>query len=179
MKLNEKGYTLMEMMMTLVVSSVLFYGLANSMQVGTQQLDTAGLRMDIQESAREGLYRMIQEIRQSAPTRITIGQGGATLQIRVPDPANPVLADFTPNWAGSRNITYALGGNGNQIIRTDVTSGQTRVVANDVTSVTFTGNMANPTLVTVTVRVQRALPNGNLVPVTPMQLSGQAEVRNA
>ena len=177
MKKNEKGFSLLEMMMVVALSSVLFYALAATMRQGGEQLDSAGVRMNIQESAREGLYKMIQEIRQSAPTRITIS--GNTIQFRVPDPANSVTATYAPNWAASRNISYALGGTNNrQLLRTDVATGQTRVAANDVTALTFTGNSAAPTLVTVTMSVQRTLTNGKVVPNPALQLTAQARVRN-
>jgi hypothetical protein len=102
-----------------------------------------------------------------------------TLQIRVPNPANPLNANYTVNWDNSRNISYTLGGvNNRQMIRTDLSTGQTRVVANDVTAVTFTGNAANPTLVTITLSVQRAMINGKMIPRIPLQVSAQAEVRN-
>ena len=178
MKTHEKGFSLIELMMVIGLSSIMFYALSMSMRGGSEQLDSAGLRMNIQESAREGLYRIMQEIRQSSPTRITIGAGGNSIQIRVPDPANPTNADYTPNWTNSQNITYTRGGTGNQVIRTDVVTGQTRVVANDVVTLNFTGNGAAPTLITTTLSVQRTLTNGKMVPNPALQLRAQVRVRN-
>ena len=179
-KQNEKGFSLIELMMVIAVSSIIMYALATTMLKGNEQIDSTALRMDIQESAREGLYKMTQEIRQSAPTRVVIAGTGNSVQLSVPDPANPVLADYTVNWAGSRSISYALGGvNNRQLIRTDLGTNQARVVANDVTAVNFAGNSANPTLVTITISVQRTMINGKVIPVTPLQLVAQAEVRNA
>lgn len=178
MKTREKGFSLIELMMVIGLSSIMFYALAMAMRGGSEQLDSTGLRMNIQESAREGLHRIVQEIRQSAPTRITIGAGGNSVQFRVPDPANPTNADYTPNWVSSRNISYTRGGTGNQVIRTDTTTGATQVVANDVVVLNFTGNGAAPTLVTVTMSVQRTLTNGKVVPNPALQLSAQARVRN-
>lgn len=179
MKPNERGFTLMELMMAIALSSILFYALSATLRGGNEQLDSAGLRMNIQESAREGLYRMIQEIRQSSPTRITLGAGGNSIQFRVPDPANSTNADYTPNWGSSRNISYTLGGiNNRQVIRTDAATAQTQVVANDVVTLNFTGNGAAPTLVTATMSVQRTLSNGKVVPNPALQLTAQAKVRN-
>ena len=179
MKQNEKGFSLIELMMVIAISSVMFYALAATLRQGSEQLDSAGARMNIQESAREGLYKIIQEIRQSAPTQITLGAGGNSIQLRVPDPANSTNADYAPNWAGSRNISYALGGTNNrQVIRTDLGTAQTRVVANDVVTLNFTGNGAAPTLVTATMSVQRTLINGKVVPNPALQLRAQAGVRN-
>ena len=189
---NEKGFSLIELLMVIALSSGIFYVLARGLSIGTDQMNEASIRMNIQESAREGLYKMVQEIRQSSPSRITIGAGGNTLFFTVPNPNSPVAADYTINWAGGRVITYAMGAAGataTQIIRTDSsTPGQTRVVANDVTGLQFVGNIAAPTLVTITVSVQKELVgrgsmyNGTyvrkLVPNPPLQISAQAEVRN-
>ena len=76
-------------------------------------------------------------------------------------------------------MTYTLGGdNGTQLIRTNATTGQTSVMANDVSGITFTGNLANPTVVTIDMNVQRALIDGTLMPPVPMTMSAQAEIRN-
>jgi hypothetical protein len=120
---------------------------------------------------------MLQEIRESAPTRIAIGNGGASIQFTVPNPNNPVLtSNYTVNWAGAHTVQYAL--NGNQIRRTNLTTNQTSIMANDVTGLTLTGNAPQPTVVTVTMNVQRVLKNSRVVPNLPLQITGQAKVRN-
>jgi len=58
-------------------------------------------------------------------------------------------------------------------------NGQTRVSANDVTALSFTGNSTTPSVVTTTMSVQRTLISRKLVPATPLQMTAQAEVRNA
>jgi len=148
------------------------------MRTGQEQTQSAQTRMTVYDGAREGLYKVIQEIRSTAPDRISITNNGARIQIDVPDPSNPTNGDFTINWNSAAQITYSLGGaNGTQLIRTQP-DGSTSVIANDVVALNFTGNAANPSVVTVSLSVQRALVNGRLIPQTPLQLTGQAEVRN-
>ena len=178
---KQRGFTFVEMMVTIAISSMITYAIFAVLRLGDVHSQTAQLRMTIQDSAREGLYKMVQEIRQSAPSRIAIA-GGAnnnTIQFNIPNPVNPVAADFSVNWAGSNLIRYALGGTNNrQIIRTNLTTGQTSVMANDVATLTITGNNPQPTVVTVTVGVQRTLVNNRVVPAVPLQMTAQAEVRN-
>lgn len=176
---SQKGFTMLEMMVAIGISSMIAYSMFFAMRLGDDQIQTTQLKMYIQDSAREGVYRMIQELRQSSPTRITIGAGGNNIQFSMPNSANPVNPDFSVNWGAAHTIRYALGGlNNRQLIKTNMTTSQTTVFGNDVTGVTFTGNTGSPTIVTITMNVQRALINGRLVPAQPLQMTGQAEIRN-
>lgn len=177
---RSRGFTLVEAMLSVAISSMIAYSIFTVMRAGETQQEGIRVKMTIQDSAREGLYKMAQEIRLSAPDRITINGGGDSIQFDIPDPSNPVEADYTVNWTGAHSIQYELGGDdGDQIIRTDLTSGQTSVIANDVTGLNFTGNSAEPDLVTITMGVQRTMTNNRQIPETPLQLTGQAEIRNA
>jgi prepilin-type N-terminal cleavage/methylation domain-containing protein len=177
MKKSERGFSLVELMVSVGISAIIAYVLYLSLRVGDVQNQTLQWRMTLEDQAREGLYRMIQEIRQTAPNRVVINAN--RLQIDVPDPASPVTGAFRVNWAGAHRVVYSIGGAGNrQLLRTDQNTGRVAVLANDVTGVTFVGNGAQPTLMTVTIRVQRALPNNRLLPAVPLALTGQAEIRN-
>ncbi len=169
---------MVEMMAAIGISSMIAYAMFFAIRMGDAQVQTTQLKMFIQDSAREGLYRMVQEIRQSSPTRISITGGGNTIQFSMPNTSG-LNADFSVNWNQANTIRYAVGGlNNGQLIKTDLTTGGTTVIANDVTGVNFAGNSANPTLVTVTLNVQRSLMSGRLVPAQPLQMSAQAEIRN-
>lgn len=175
---RQRGFTLTEMMISVGISSMIAYSIFAVMRVGETQVQATQLKMTIQDSAREGLYKMVQEIRQSAPGRISITNGGAAIEFDVPDPDSAFAEDFSVDWDAAHRIRYTLGGvNGQQILRTDTNTNMTAVIANDVVALDF-DNGADPNLVTVTLSVQRALVNGQLVPEEPLQVSGQAEMRN-
>lgn len=176
---NELGLTLLEVLMVTGISTIITYSIYMAMRTGDAQFQGSDISMLIQDSAREGLYKMSQEIRQSSPTRTDILGGGNTIQFNVPNPANPVNPDYTVNWANSQRIQYARGGpNNSQIIRTNLTTFQTTVMANDVAVLTFTGNAADPTLVTLTIGVQRQMKNNRMIPPNPLQMTTQADIRN-
>ncbi len=178
-KMKRPGFTLVEVMVSTALSVIIAFTVFAVLRAGDAQSQTAQVQMILKDSAREGLYKMIQEIRQSAPDRVSIGAGNATIQFNIPDPANAVTADFHVDWADSFLIEYRLGGlNNSQILRTNLTTNQITIMANDVVGVLFAGNQANPTLVTVTMNVQRRLLNGRLLPFQPLQMSAQAEIRN-
>jgi type II secretory pathway pseudopilin PulG len=181
------GFSFLELVMTLAITSMIMYVIFVVLRTGDVQIRTAQTKMTIQDSVREGLYKMQQEIRQSSPTRVCLSTvqpcttTSTSIEVWVPDPNNPIDTNtFQIDWAQAHRIQYTLGGlNNRQILRNDLTSNQTSVVANDVTSLNFIGDAQQPNLVTINVGVQRALSNGRLVPVTPLQMSGQAEIRNA
>lgn len=174
---GQQGMTLSELMMSVAVSVIITYVVFTAIRVMTDQNNTSGLKMAIQTSAREVLYKMLMEIRESSPSRITI-TGGDTIQFQIPNQTTPVTSGYAVNWGDT--IRYARGGTNNrQIIRTNVTTSTTSVIGNDVTSMAVTGNTTPPTKITITINVQRSLLNGRAIPSSPIPLTGQARVRNS
>jgi len=182
-KNKEKGFTLVELMVVIAITSIIAYGMFAAVRSGHDQIRTGELKMTIQNAAREGLYKMTQELRQSAPNRVTLVPGGAnTIRFNIPDPNNPVDGNYNVNWGGSHDIQYTLGGlNNQQLIRTrlDLAPPVTTVLANDVVTLNFTGNGTPPSVITATIGVQRTLVNGRLVPALPLQMTARAEMRNS
>lgn len=174
--LNEKGMTLIELVIAVVITSILLFGVYVAMFRGNEQVQETGIKMTLQDQGREGLYKMVQEIRQSAPDRVTVGESGSEIEFEMPDPDDLVDESFDVNWDSAINVTYLI--EGSQLVR-QVDGVTTDVIANDVSQVTFEGDEANPNLVTITIGLQRSMLNGRLVPETPLEVAGQAEVRNS
>lgn len=180
------GFTMMEMMVTVGISSMLTFSMFHVMKVGAVQSEVADVRMTIQDSGREAIYKVVQELRMTSPTRVTFGGSCASITFNVPDPASPVNSTTKAvNWPGHQ-IQYAFAGT--QLTRTNVTTGQTSVIANNVTSAMFTTDTtspftcatgASPNTVTAVLNLQRSLKNGRLIPATPLQVAAQARIRNS
>jgi len=175
-RLNEKGFSLVELMVVVGVSAMITYVLYAAMLTGDVQTRTSDVKMAVQDSAREGLYKMLQEIRHSSsnPVNGNIVIAANSVTFNIPNPQNAVAGDFTENWANTHRIQYSLVGT--QLIRTNLTTATTRVVANDVRILTF---VRNGEVVTATMNVQRQLLNQRWVPVIPLAMTGQAELRNS
>jgi type II secretory pathway component PulJ len=172
-----EGFTIAEMMIVVALSSIITFGAFAILRVGTEQSQLSQTKMTLQDGAREALYKMVQEIRQSAPSRVTIGAGGNSLQFQAPNPTSLVNATYDLNWTSAHTIQYTLSAG--QLQRTDTTTNQTSVMANDITAIQFAGNIPQPTLVTITISAQRTLISGRQIPATPLQMTAQAEVRNS
>lgn len=175
---NQKGFTVLELAVSVGVSAMIAYAVFAAIRISMNVIETDSLRMTIQTSAREGLYRMVQEIRESSPSRIAISNGGSTITFTVPNPNTPITSGYAVNWGDQIKYALGTGSNSTKIIRTNMTTNAATVMANDVSSVSFTGNTGSPTVVTVAMNVQRTLTNGRTIPVTPLQLTGQARIRN-
>lgn len=173
---EEAGFSLVELMIGLAVSSVMVYVIFVAMRVAGNAMDTSNLKMTIQTSAREGMYRMLQEIRETSASRISVGSGNASLTFTVPNSSSPVTSGYAINWGDQVQYALGTGSNSTKLIRTNLSTNGTKVMANDVTGITFSLSGSE---VTVTMSVQRTLANGRTVPATALQMRGQAKIRNA
>lgn len=174
---DEKGFTLLEMLVTVSISVILGYGLFLALRAGDEQRQAADAKMLVYDSAREGLYKMLQEIRLTAASKVTIGTGNSSITFSIPNASTPVDSSYGVDWTSAQQVTYTLGGtSNNQVIRT--VNGTSTVLAHDVTALRFTGNSAQPSIITVTLSVQHTTAGGRSMAVSPIQISGEARLRN-
>ena len=181
---NQKGFTLLELMMVVGISTIISYSIFLALGASDTQTQTSSLKMNIQDSAREGLYKMAQEIRQSASSKVTITApmaGYEVIQFNIPNTSTPVntnpadgVTDYTVDWATSDLIQYARGGTScDKIIRTvcaggacpvttcpctgsctDTLASNQKIVATDVSSLDFDGT-SQPGIVLINMNTQR------------------------
>lgn len=165
------GFSLTELMVAMAIFSILMLLVSMILRGGQEQVQLAEIKMHLQESARESLYRMSLEIRETSPSRVTVTNGGSLLTFQI-----PATISNTGVITWSNAITYQVGGNGTQLIRTDTGTGQTNVLANDIQNVTFTatGNPIQTIILGVT--AQRAMISGRVLTETS---TGEARLRNA
>jgi prepilin-type N-terminal cleavage/methylation domain-containing protein len=188
-KKTERGFTLLEMMMVVAISVIIVCGTFAILQTSNDQLDIIHTKMSLEESTREALFKMAQEIRQTAYHKIVnFGTGnslsGTTINFRVPVPApdESTLVDqnYSPLW--SYDINYSLDTDTHQILRnaTDGATNETKqaILANNITSLTFSRPSTSSGLVTITAQTQQEYSDGRLVPEEPLQVTTQAEARN-
>ena len=168
---NQMGFTLTE---TLVVSSIsLAVGMVflTIMDTGQKQMQAAEGLITLQDQAREGIYKLNQELRQSNPASLSVLLGGNAVQFRLPDSSAPITPGGTINW-DSDVIQYAVVNN--QLVRSNLTANTSTVAANYVSSVNFT--KVSSDRIRTTLQIQNTLLDGRTVQTS---LSGQADIRNA
>jgi type II secretory pathway component PulJ len=185
-------------MLSVAISAIIVIGIFGILQTSNRQLEMIHARMTLQEGPREAMFKMAQEIRQTAWHKIDtlstpdvngVERANAinfVVPVPAPDAASLVDANFTPKWAN--NIEYKLDANTHQILRvaTDLPTEtvptppapRTAVLANEITSLEFSRENSQSGLITITVGAQRTLPDGRKIPDAPMLLTTQAEARN-
>lgn len=183
----QKGFTLVEVMISVAISTIIIIGVFTILQVSNKQLEVIHAKMSLQEGPREALFKMAQEIRQTSHNEIIdFGNGNAlsgntiNFRVPVPDPDESTLVDggYQPLWAA--DINYSLDSDTHQIIRTSQEAGVTKqaILANNVTALAFSRPSVNSGLVTIQISAQLILPDGRLIPDEPILLTTQAEARN-
>ena len=116
----KKGFSLIEILVSSVILIVLLGGILAVLRVANLSYEVGGGLLDLQQGARQVMDGMIREVRQSSPASLTVDGNETRLDFYMPNISNP--------------ISYYLADN--QIIR-EHPSGNTRVLANDVSNMTF------------------------------------------
>lgn len=174
---NQRGFSLIEVMIAIAISSIITFSIFTVMQVTQNQLSTMDTKMLLQDNAREGLYKMTQEIRLSAPGHFSILDGGQAIEFDVPDAATPTNDAYQIDWDVSHKVRYEL--KGGQLLRIlDGDDANPTVIANNVANLTFEGDQEQVNLITIDVGLQRFLANGRAMSDTPLQVNLNAELRN-
>lgn len=167
---SEKGTTLPELLAATLIFSILMALVAMILRGGQEQASVTEARMHLEESLRQSLYQMGLEVREAAPSRTNIGNGGASLTFQIPS-----SVDNGGNITQWNTLTYRVGGNGRQLVRIDSGTGQSTILANDIQSVNFasTGNPIGTVQYAVT--AQKTLWNQRNITVAS---TGEARLRN-
>lgn len=71
MKKSEKGFTLIEMVMTIVITGILAYIFLNFFSLGTDSYNLIEKQSDLIQEGRIFLQRIVREIQQAGPLDIT------------------------------------------------------------------------------------------------------------
>lgn len=162
---NQKGFTLVELMMVVALFSLLMYAITNVLINGQGHVHALETKLTLETSARDGLTKIIEEVRESAPSRLLVGSSTLDFQVPTSVDSNGIIT-----W--SSTIQYYMSGT--QLLR--AVSGNTAVLANDVQNVSFLANDAgNPTVITIQMDMQREAIDGHMYSEA---LIGQAKIRN-
>ncbi|MBI4549472.1 MAG: hypothetical protein HY714_00900 [Candidatus Omnitrophica bacterium] len=170
MKLTrESGFTLLEGMVSTFLMSIVVLLTIQAFHSGSRIHDVTYNQSRLSGEARMAMERMTRELRNSNLARVLVPQAGL-LQFQV-----PAAIDANGNITWSGWLQYSLGGqDGEQLMRQDITTGATEVLANKVTNLQFAVN-ANPATLTITMTSQDATDYGI---TTPISLSGTVDFRN-
>lgn len=166
---SRRGFSLVEMMMVALIGSLIIGGLYAVLIIGKSNWEINRDRIELQQNLRTAFEWMRRDLRQSGVSTITgvpaNGSSNASITFQVPS----TVTSGAVVWASA--ITYSKGGTGNaQLLRT--VGGTSKVIAQNVSSLSFSRTAADPSVVLVTLQVQKNTPQHGV-----MTISRTAEVK--
>ena len=127
---GKKGFTLVEIMITLAIFSIVMSGIHQLFVGGQRAWDNDLGMLDMQQSTRRGLHSITREIREASLASISMAVGCDSLLS--PDNCNQI----TFNTPTKNNVLFFHDSVTKQIIRQDSSSGQ-RILASDIDQLYF------------------------------------------
>jgi len=172
---NTKGFTLLEIMITVFLFSIISAAILSVLATGRNSLSAGESQVGVQQACRNGLDSMIKELRQAGISTITgvpaDGANYSSITFQIPTAIG--AAGIT--W--SSNIQYTLGGlNGAQLLKTQ--SGNQKVLANNISALSFNRSVANPSVVNISIAAQKNTFPGFTARQTTVTLASQVKFRN-
>jgi prepilin-type N-terminal cleavage/methylation domain-containing protein len=164
----ERGLTLPEIMVSVFVFSLMILLTSTVLRGGQEQVTLTEARINLEESLRQSIERIGLEVREASPSLTGIGANGESITFQIPTAVSDA-GDIT--W--SNQITYQVVGT--QLVRLDVGTDQSTVIANDVQSIVFEAAADPISTVVYTVNVQKTLTNGRVLTAAS---AGETRLRN-
>ncbi|MDP2921413.1 MAG: prepilin-type N-terminal cleavage/methylation domain-containing protein [Candidatus Omnitrophota bacterium] len=170
-----KGFTLIEIVVVAFLFSIISAAIFSVLATGRNSLTSGESRVGVVQACRNGLDSMIKELRQAGAATITGVPANGTNYSSITFQIPAAIASAGITWSNA--IQYSLGGlNGTQLIRTQ--SGNQKVLANNISAVSFNRSAANPNVVNINITAQKNTFPGFTAGQTIVTLSSQVRARN-
>lgn len=149
-----RGFTFVEILISMAIVAGMSLVLIATLRSGQQSWQVEEARMSVSLELRRSVDAMSRELANTQMGRVQFLDGNRRVVFQVPEDLNgdgTVLDSAgTIEWSPN-TVTYALGGvDGNQVIRTQ--GAATRVLANGVTTLSFTPQGSETVQISVTAR---------------------------
>jgi prepilin-type N-terminal cleavage/methylation domain-containing protein len=171
--INRKGFTIIEVLVSVVIISVLIMAAFAVLDVGRSSWFAGDVRAELRKEMIRAFMAMERELRETRPSQLVSfphGTSSSEVTFKIPEDSNDadttILDSFGyVEWSG--NIRYWLNSS-NEIVRTDPT-GTTRVLARGITGLQFSRDR-NPALpqdlLIINITAQKASGVGKVVSET-------------
>ncbi|PIW67362.1 MAG: hypothetical protein COW10_06070 [Candidatus Omnitrophica bacterium CG12_big_fil_rev_8_21_14_0_65_42_8] len=172
---NDKGFTLLEIIIAVFLFSIISAAIFSVLATAKNSLSAGESQISVQQACRNGLDSMIRELRQTGVSTITGVPANGTNYSSITFQIPTAIAAAGITW--SSNIQYALGGlNGAQLLRTQ--SGSQKVLANNISALSFNRSTANPNVVNISVTAQKNTFPGFTAMQSTITFNSQVRLRN-
>ncbi len=168
---NKNGFTLVELMVVVAIFTGIVLSIFGILSSGRRAWLTSEAQIDVHSFARQTMNTITTELSESAPGKLTIINFSAD-EDRIIFQTPALFSGGTLTW--SNQIQYSLGGiNGQQFVRTDLTTGQTEIKGNYITALRFSQPDIDRIEIVLLLSTQSVI--GDTV---EMELDSQVSLRN-
>jgi prepilin-type N-terminal cleavage/methylation domain-containing protein len=156
---SEKGFSLVEVMVTIFIASIVIAGLYTILLMGEQSWDVNSVNIRLTQESRKAFDWMEYDLRQSgtSPSYIDVDTDGTwytSIEFSVPE--GVVGGGIV--WVAD-TIRFSL--NGEQLIRTE--GANSKVVAQNISALKFRRFSANPHILEIEITVSDETARGDLI----------------
>jgi len=155
-----KGFTLLEILVTVLIFTFIVGGMYGVLNLTKTNYDTNLVSLNLQRQARQGMSRLIREIRQAYFPSIL--------------DKNETRTSITFNTTVAGNITYSLVSG--QLKRTSSIDTTGKIIANDITGLSFPAIVGN--IQKITLRASKTFRSLGKNRTLTFSLTEQVGVRN-
>lgn len=171
---NTAGFSLVEILVTLLIFSVLFTASFIVLLSGSKSWEINSTRMQVQQELRKAVDWIKEDMFDAGQSTITNvpadGSWYSTITFKTPTG----VSGNTAVWSSSTTqFTLGSGADANQL--QEITGGVTKILANNIQSLQFRRQSTSPGIVEVSVQAQKTSTKGT--PVT-MSTSFKIKLRN-
>lgn len=166
---SSRGFSLVEMMIVAIVGSLMIGGLYAVLIIGKNNWEINRDRVELQQNLRTAFEWLRRDLRQCGVYTITGVPANGSTNNSITFQTPSTVSSGAVVWGSA--INYARGGTGNtQLLRT--VSGNSKVIAQNVSAFQLSRTAADPSVILVTVQVQKNTPQHGV-----MTVSRSAEVK--
>ena len=167
-----RGFSLIEFMIVLLIFSIIMGSVFSVMTVSKTSWYSGSTQIEVQQETRRGMDRMVKELRQTNPTKITGVPANGTPYNSISFRLSVVDANGNTTW--SSTINYSLGGlNNQQILRTE--NSQQEVLANNIINLQFERSVSTSNVLEINLLSQKSIILGHNIGTS---LTSQIKLRN-
>ncbi|MFH1061786.1 MAG: prepilin-type N-terminal cleavage/methylation domain-containing protein [Candidatus Omnitrophota bacterium] len=165
---NAQGFTLIELMVSCSILVILVSSVFAILTSGSRLWAVSVAQIDISASARNAMARVFDDLSQAGQDTVIVSPGHDAITFQTPDSYSGGIISW------GNQIQYSLGGlNGQQLLRTDLVSGDVQVWGNNITLLQLDQTKDDTIDIQITLSKQSA--KGDILTV---QLGSQVRLRN-
>lgn len=172
---RDRALTLIEVIIVVFLFSIIPLAIFSALASAKTSWQSSCSQLNVQQEARRGIRAMSRELRQAQLSTIAgvppDGLSYNSITFRIP----VAIGESGTTW--SSNIQYSLGGiDSSQLLRTQ--NGGQRVMANNISALTFSRNAMTPETIDISITSQKNTFSGFSISRSNITLDSEVEVRN-